>query len=163
MIAIGMAILCLGIIGLVFGVFQKVKAGRVADAPLAPTGDVARRGRELAGPKGQISAQGAVACAQPLVSPITGQPCLYFRVKCTGRWKDGDTQKSKVVDEQKMAASFSIDDGSGPVFVDAREGGDFDPTQTKRESKGAGLGGIIGRELVFGQYRVASSLPVGTS
>jgi len=162
--SIGMVAVALGIVGVIWGIFQKVKAGRVADAPLVPTGDAARRGREVAGPKGQISAQGAVVCSQPLIAPFSGTPCLYYRIKCTAEWKEGDTNKSKVLDEQKVAAQFAIDDGSGQVFVDAREGGDFEPTQWKRETKGTGLlGGITGTEITFGNYRVQSGmLSMGT-
>ncbi len=161
---IGLVILTLGIVGLIWGVLQKVKAGRVADAPLASTGDVVHKGGAVAGAKGQISVQGIVHCKQPLIAPFSGTPCLYYRIKCTAEWKDGDTNKSKVLDEQKVAADFAIDDGSGAVRVDAREGGDFEPTQTKRETKGAGLlGGITGKELAFGDYRVqVGMLNMGT-
>ncbi|MDF2697964.1 MAG: Sporulation domain protein [Labilithrix sp.] len=161
---IGLVIVTLGIIGFIWGVLQKLKAGRVADAPLATTGDVVQRGKAVAGPKGQISAQGGVVCQQPLIAPFSGTPCLYYRLKCTAEWKDGDTNKSKVLDEQKVAAKFSIDDGSGAVWIDAHEGGDFEPTQTKRETKGTGLlGGITGTEITFGNYRVQTGmLSMGT-
>jgi hypothetical protein len=161
---IGMVIVALGLIGVIWGIFQKLKAGRVSDAPLASTGDVARRGREVAGAKGQISAQGNVVCHTPLVSPFTGTPCLYYRIKCTAEWKDGDTTKSKELDDQKVAAQFAIDDGSGQVFVDAREGGDFEPSQTRKETKSTGLlGGITGTDLHFGQYVVQTGmLSLGT-
>src|SRR5262245_37606076 len=111
---IGLAVLALGIVGLIWGVMQKLKAGRVADAPLVKTGELAARGPAVAGPKGAVSVQGAVVCQQPLQSPVTGTPCLYYSVKCTATWKDGDSEKSKVLDEQKVAAQFAIDDGSGP-------------------------------------------------
>jgi hypothetical protein len=161
---IGLIVVTLGIIGLIWGIFQKLKAGRVADAPLASTGDVARRGHEVAGPKGQISAQGNVICQQPLIAPFSGQPCLWFKLTCKAEWKEGETHKSKELEEIKQAAQFAIDDGSGPVWVDAREGGDFEPTTTKRETKGTGiLGGITGTELVFGNYRVQTGmLSLGT-
>lgn len=161
---IGLVILALGIIGFIYGVFQKVKAGRVADAPLASTGDVVRRGREVAGSKGQISAQGRVTCAAPLVAPFSGTPCLFYKIKCTAEWKEGNVAKSKVLDEQKVASDFAIDDGSGPIRVDARDGGDFEPVQRKRETKGAGLiGGITGKDVMFGNYRVQAGLmPLGT-
>jgi hypothetical protein len=164
LVGIGMVGVCLGIIALLYGVMQKMKAGRVADAPLASTGDVSRRGREVAGPKGQISAQGNVVCQQPLIAPFSGQPCLYYRIKCTAKWKDGDRHKEKVLDDTKMAAQFAIDDGSGPVWIDAREGGDFEPSQRKSETKGTGLiGGITGTDLVFGSYRVNTPmLDLGT-
>jgi E3 Ubiquitin ligase len=161
---IGLVVVTLGIIGVIWGVFQKLKAGRVSDAPLASTGDVMQNGKGVAGPKGQISAQGGVSCQQPLIAPFSGTPCLYYKVKCTAEWKDGDTNKSKVIDEQKHAAQFTIDDGSGALWVDAREGGDFEPSQTKRETRGTGLlGGITGADLMFGNYRVHTGiLSLGT-
>lgn len=162
--SIGMAAVALGILGIVWGIFQKVKAGRVADAPLVPTGDVARRGREVAGPKGQISAQGNVVCRTPLVAPFSGTPCLFYSIRCTAEWKELEETKSKVLHEEKVAADFVVDDGSGGVAIDAREGGDFEPTQTKRETKSTGLlGGLAGTALMFGNYRVQTGmLSLGT-
>ncbi|MFO0740455.1 MAG: GIDE domain-containing protein [Labilithrix sp.] len=164
LLPVGIALFALGLIGLIYGIFQRLKAGRITDAPLVSTGDVASRGRAVAGAKGQVSAQGIVSCAQPVIAPFSGVPCLYYEIKCTARWKDGDTQKSKLIDEQKVAAQFVIDDGSGAVPIDAREGGDFEPTQKKSETKGTGLvGGITGTDLEFGNYRVNTPiLDVGT-
>jgi hypothetical protein len=161
---IGLAIVALGVLGIIFGIFQKVKAGRVADAPLARTGEVARNGRGVAGAKGQISAQGNVVCHQPLISPVSGVPCLYYELKVTAEWKEGEVEKTKVLDEQKMAAQFAIDDGSGPVWVDAHEGGDFEPSVTKKETKGTGLlGGLMGGDIQFGNYKVQTGmLSLGT-
>lgn len=162
--SIGLTLFALGLIGLIYGVFQRLKAGRITDAPLVSTGDAANRGRAVAGPRGQISAQGSVVCPQPVIAPFSGTPCLYYEIKCTARWKDGDTQKSELIDEQKVAAVFAIDDGSGPVAVDAREGGEFEPTQRKCEAKGTGLvGGVTGTDLEFGNYCVNTPiLDVGT-
>jgi len=161
---IGLVVVSLGIIGFIWGIFQKLKAGRVSDAPLASTGDVVQKGSAVCGPKGQISAQGGVTCQQPLIAPFSGTPCLFYKIKCTAEWKEGETNKSKVLDEQKVAAQFAIDDGSGPAWIDAREGGDFEPSQTKRETKGAGLlGGITGTDLMFGNYKVQTGmLSLGT-
>src|SRR5262245_2379388 len=161
---IGLVIVMLGIIGLIWGIFQKLKAGRVADAPLVSTGDAAQRGGQVAGPKGQISAQGNVMCQQPLIAPFSGQQCLWFKLVCKAEWKDGDTHKSKELEELKQAAQFAIDDGTGPVWIDAREGGDFEPTMRKSETQGTGiLGGITGTELHFGHYRVSTGmLSLGT-
>jgi hypothetical protein len=161
---IGIVIVALGIIGFIWGVMQKLKAGRVADAPLASTGDVVQKGSAVAGPKGQISAQGNVTCQQPLISPVTGTPCLYYSIKTTAAWKEGQNEKTKIIDEQKVAAQFAIDDGTGPVWIDAREGGDFEPSKLKTETKGAGLlGGITGADIMFGSYRVQTGmLSLGT-
>ena len=81
------------------------------------------------------------------------------------RWKDGDTQKSKLIDEQKVAAQFVIDDSGGAVPIDAREGGDFRADAEEERTKGTGLvGGITGTtDLEFGNYRVNTPiLDVGT-
>ena len=71
----------------------RVKQGQ---APLASTGDAARRGAEVADQKGALSAQGRVIIDRPLRSPVSGTECPYFKVKCTARWKDGDESKEKI-------------------------------------------------------------------
>ncbi len=164
MVQVALVLVALGIIGLIYGFMQKVKAGRVADAPLVKTGEAAAKGSAAANPKGGISAEGNVVCREPLVSPVTGVPCLYYQLKVTASWKDGDSVKSKELTKEKRAARFAVDDGSGPVWIDAREGGDFEPSQKKEETKGTSLlGGITGQDLVFGNYRVSTGmLSLGT-
>lgn len=157
MLHVGLVAVVLGIIGLLYGFMQKLKAGRVADAPLVSTGDAASKGAQVASPKGAISAQGNVVCPQPLISPVTGTPCLYYQLRCKAEWKQGEATKSKEILDEKRAAQFTIDDGSGPVVVDASKGGDFEPTRRKTETKATGLlGGITGADVVFGNYRVSA-------
>lgn len=156
---VGSVVACLSFVFLLLGLLQRSKAKRVASVPLAPTGQVATQGAQVATPKGDIATQGNLVCPQPLVSPVTGTPCLYFKLTVTESWKDGDRQKSKEVESHKAAAQFAVDDGTGPVWVDATQGGDFDPTRTKEETKGTGLiGGITGQEIVFGNYRVSPGI-----
>lgn len=164
MAQIAIVLVCLGIIGVIYGVVQKLKAGRVADAPFVKTGEAAGKGAAVANAKGAISAEGNVMCAQPLVSPVTGVPCLYYHLKVTASWKDGDREKMQEITNEKRAAAFTIDDGTGPVRVEAREGGDFEPTQSKDETKGLGLiGGLAGKDLQFGNYRVSAGITsIGT-
>ncbi len=165
MTGIGMLLVAIGIIALIVGVFQRMKAGRVTDAPLVSTGDAASRGQQLAGPKGQISAQGGVMCQQPLYAPVTGTPCFFYELKVTAEWKDGDTTKSKDLEHQKVAAQLCINDGSGPVWVDLREGGDFEPMAKKELEQSTGLlKGIVGGELTFGNYRLNAGMgSIGTT
>jgi hypothetical protein len=162
--AIGAILIGLGIIGLIYGIMMKMRAGRVTDAPLVKTGEIAAKGTAVANPKGGISAEGNISCPQPLVSPVTGKTCLYYMVKVTAEWKDGDTHKSKELTKEKRAAQFAVDDGSGPVWVDAREGGDFEPNEVTDQTKSTSLvGGITGQDLVFGQFRVSTGmLSLGT-
>lgn len=159
MASLGMLIVALAIIGLIYGLIQRAKAGRVADAPMARTGDAAQRGVAAAGPKGAIAVEGNVLCQQPLLSPVTGTPCLFYELEVTASWKEGEQSKEKRIAHDKAAAQFALDDGSGPVWIEAREGGDFEPTQRKVETKGTGLlGGITGADLAFGNYRIATGM-----
>ena len=162
MVGLGMVFVALGIIGIIYGVFMKMKAGRVAGAPLAPTAAAARG--EGAAPNGAIAAQGKVVVTQPVLSPMTGTPCLYYKIETVASWKVGDETKTKKLDEQKVAAKFGIDDGSGVLWIDAHEGGDFEPEQTREQTQTPGLlGGITGTDLTFGSYRVSTgALAMGT-
>lgn len=159
MSAIGALLVGLGIIGIIVGIFMRVKAGRVTDAPLATTGDVVARGPAVAGPKGQVSAQGNVMCQQPIFSPVSGTPCLFYELKVTSEWKDGDSTRTKELEHQKVAAQFCINDGSGPVWVDLRDGGDFEPMAKKEMEQSTGLlKGIVGGDLMFGNYRLSAGM-----
>lgn len=159
LLEIGLGVLALGVLAFAYGVFQKVKAGRIADAPFVTTGDAAARGKAVANPRGAISAEGNVGCGAPLIAPMSGVPCLYYSLTCTATWKVDDEEKSKVVDERKVSADFTIDDGTGAVRVDLAEGGDFEPMQKKTESQSVGLlGGLKGDDLVFGHYRLSTGL-----
>lgn len=156
---IGMVAVMLGVIGIIWGIFNKIRAGRVVDAPLVTTGDAATRGAAVASPKGAISVEGNVTCAQPLIAPVSGVPCLWYSLKCTASWEDTEGKKSKELEDRKEGTTFTIDDGSGPVTVDAGKGGTFEPTKTTKQSKGAGLiGGITGQAIQFGNYTIEPGL-----
>jgi len=150
----------LGLIFVIYGLFQRYKAGRLLKAPFASTGDVASRGSAVADPKGAVSVQGEVKCAAPLIAPASGTPCLYYELKVVGKWKDGDSTQSKDYVDEKRCAEFTLDDGSGAVRIDASEGGDFEPfektfEQTKKEGFFADLKNAVGKKepIVFGQYQ----------
>ncbi|HEY3355599.1 MAG TPA: GIDE domain-containing protein [Polyangia bacterium] len=152
-------LLGLGILVVVWGIIQKVKAGRVAAAPFAKTGEVATRGATVANAKGAISVEGALQCAEPLLAPVTGTPCLYYELTVVGSWKEGDTTHSKEYLKDRRAAAFAVDDGTGPVPVDASQGGDFEPfektfEETKKEGFFADLKSIVGQKqpIVFGNF-----------
>lgn len=144
----------LGIIVVIYGAIMKFKAGRIAKAPLLSTGDAARRGQE----NGAVSVQGNVQCPQPLLSPVTGTPCLYYELKVVGSWKEGEQNKEKDYVHEKVAAPFALDDGSGQIAIDASKGGDFDMQQTFNEEKKEGFFADLknalgkGQPIMFGNY-----------
>jgi hypothetical protein len=91
-----------------------------------------------------------------LIAPFSGTPCLWFEIKATETWKEGNNQtRSKELYKEKRAAQFSIDDGSGPVGVDASAGGDFEPKRSKSQTQSPSImGALTGTELVFGNFRL---------
>ncbi len=145
----------IGIIVVIYGAIMKFKAGRIAKAPLLTTGDAVRRG---GGEKGAVSVEGSVQCPQPLLSPVTGTPCLYYELKVVGSWKEGDQNKEKDYVHEKVAAPFALDDGSGAIPIDACKGGDFDMQQTFNEEKKEGFFADLksavgkGEPIMFGHY-----------
>ena len=155
--AIAAILIAGGIVALIVGGYLKFKGGRIAKTPFVPTGDAASN-PGLTDPKGKISVQGNVVCPQPLVSPVTGTPCLYYSLKVEGSWKAGDTTKKKTYVEEKTAAPFSLDDGSGAVAIDASQGGDMDLKMTFNESKKEGFFADLksavgkGEPMMFGNY-----------
>ncbi len=154
-----------GIVALIWGIYNKVKAGRVSDAPLVSTADAASKGAQVANAKGGISAQGRLVCQQPVISPVTGQQCLYYRLEVKAKWKQGDVTKEKSIEDHRVAAQFCIDDGSGPVWIDATKGGDFDDEKITTQEKGTGLlAGIAGGAIQFGNYTLnAGMFSLGTN
>ncbi len=147
-----------GIVALIVGAYLKVKGGRIAKTPFVPTGQAA------AHPAGKISVQGAVQCPQPLTSPVTGTPCLYYHLKVVGSWKEGDTKRNKTYLEEKIAAPFQLDDGSGGVPIDASGGGDLETQktfdETKKEGFFADLKGAVGKgePIMFGNFAFENPL-----
>lgn len=148
------------IIAAIIGAYLTYKGGRISKTPFVPTGEATHAGK--ADSKGTISVQGTVECPQQLLSPVTGTPCLYYELKVVGTWKDGDTTKSKDYVTDKIAASFAVNDGSGPVPIDASHGGDFDLQKTFNETKKEGffadLKNAVGtpKPIMFGKYAFAN-------
>jgi hypothetical protein len=113
---------------------QRLKARKILNAPLVPTGKASAS--SASGKGGAISAEGMAVCERLLASPITGSPCLYWEYEVTAEWKETvwnqtqgkaeEKRERKVIESRRAAADFAIDDGSGPVRIDASDGGSFD-------------------------------------
>ena len=153
--AIAAILIAGGIVALIVGAFLKFKGGKLMKTPFAKTGDAASN-PSVADPKGRVSVEGNVECPQPLIAPCSGTPCLYYVLKVEGSWKEGDTNKSKTYLEEKIAAPFSLNDGSGALPIDASKGGDYDMqssfNETKKEGFFADLKNAVGKKepIMFG-------------
>ena len=149
-------LLSCAIVAVIVGVYLKMKGGRLAKAPFVSTADATNPSN--ANPKGTISTQGTVECPEPLVSPVTGTACLYYKLEVIGTWKEGDSDKKKTYLEEKVGAAFCLNDGSGAVPIDVSQGGDFDMQktfdETKKEGMFADLKGVVGKgePIMFGNY-----------
>lgn len=160
MFAIGAIVAFVGLLALVGGLFQRVRAGRLANTPFVKSGEVSP---SKAGDKGAISTEGKVVAPQLLTSPVTGTQCLYYDVTVTAQWKVGDSNHTQRVTEERQATAFAVDDGSGPAWIDAAKGGDFDfKSFRKKDSRGL-MSAFTGRPLTFGDrgFSVPTGIRVG--
>ncbi len=152
MSAIGILLAFVGGLALVGGAVQKYKAGRLAKTPFVSTGDAASQKTAAAGEKGAISTEGKVAHSGLVTGEVTGTEALYVHLKVKAKWKVGDSSETLMLRDEKQHATFTLDDGSGPVTIDVSKGGDLELTKTFNKTKGLGLGGILkGGGIQFGE------------
>ena len=141
MTAVGTILLFIGVMALIGGLVQKMRAGRLGDTPFVATGQVGAQGRALADPKGTLSTQGQLQTQNMLTSPVSGAPCMYFSWRLEAEWTENNAQQKYTVMEDAQAVPFAVNDGSGPavVSIDAKRGGEFcvtKPFERKKFSRG---------------------------
>jgi hypothetical protein len=148
---LGFFLLVVAVVGVIVGLLQRSKGQKLADAPFVKTGEAASN-PQAANAKGSISVEGQIACQQPLRGPQSGQPCIYFeykleeehtKSKLTERGTE-TTKEWRVVSEQKQGTAFTIDDGSGPVWVQIADKVDADLQTSFSGMPGTGAGGSVG-------------------
>ena len=150
--AVGLIISAVGVVVLVFGFLQWSKMKTILAAPFQKTGEIAANPAE-----GNISCEGAVQVAEPLVAPCSGKPCLYYEIKVERMWEktenteDGvkTSKGSSTVSTSEVGSRFYVNDGSGPIGVDAREKVDTELTKSFEQAQNVSYG-----DLVFGSYQV---------
>jgi hypothetical protein len=149
---VGVVVLVIGVAALIGGLLQRGKAGRISKTPFAATGEIAARGPDVAGPKGAVSTQGQlVVMGAALTTPVTQRPCVYYHLRITCEYKSGDKQQKDTISDERQSVPFAVDDGSGPVAVNAGKGGDFEAAPSFRQSRTKGLGAAVKGTLDFGQ------------
>ncbi len=152
----GFFLLALAIGGLVFGFLQRSKMKKILSAPFKKTGEIASN-PQVADAKGTVSCEGAIQVQQPLVAPCSGKPCVYYEIKVERMWEktvntENGTKTEKgtsTVSTTEQGSQFYVNDGSGPVGIDAREKVDTDLTKSFEQAQNVSYG-----DLVFGQYSV---------
>jgi hypothetical protein len=154
--AVGLIISVLGLIGVIVGFLQWRKMKKILAAPFKKTGEIASN-PQVADAKGTVSCEGAVQSQQPLVAPCSGKPCIYYEIKVERMWEKTVNTENGVKTEKgtstvsttEQGSQFYVNDGSGPVGVDAREKVDTDLTKAFEQAQNVSYG-----DLTFGQYHV---------
>ena len=152
---VGFLLVAVAIIALIAGVLQQLKAKKILAAPFKKTGEIARN-PQVADAKGTVSCEGALAVAQPLVAPCSGKPCVYYEIELVRSWEKQVNTENGVKTEKgttsisthKQGSQFNLDDGSGPVGVDARESVDCELDKSFEQMQNVAYG-----DVMFGQYR----------
>src|SRR5437016_5729217 len=150
------------------GLVQRNKAKKILAAPFHKTGEAASN-PSVVDARGMVSTEGAVATSTPLGSPQTGTPCVYFEYKLEKeieeyKTTDRGTQKSKRwddVEDRKQGTVFQLDDGSGPISIDATQGAlDCDLKQTYSGPPGGGGAAASMAQVLSGgtRYRVTEKI-----
>ncbi len=162
----GVLLLVVGLAALGFGLMQHLKEKKILAAPFKKTGEIARN-PVSSDPKGMMSTEGnVVPPATAILSPLSKTPCLYYEVAISRKWEkteqtqDGakTTKGSTNVDTLKGGAEFGLDDGTGPVMVDASKGGDFDNLKKQGEAGGVTMSDGY---VKFGELRIPKPIHVG--
>lgn len=161
MAILGLLLILAGIGAAVYGFMQKNQAKKLSSAPFVPTGSV---NAAAAGPKGEISFEGAVAGPAPLTAPCSGTPCIYYELKVYQKWEKTESTENgtststgrDLHEEKKEGAVFELNDGSGAARVDATAGGiKGDMEKTFSDSKSMAYGSVS-----WGNYSTSiSQLP----
>lgn len=151
MMYVGFFLLAVAVAAVVIGFLQRSKMKTILAAPFKPTGQALAS----ADAKGQVSFQGQVQPAEQLVAPCSGQPCLYYEIEIKQEWEkhvqteDGNKKQTGTdsAHSEKVGSMFYVNDGSGPVAVNAKESVDAKLEQTFDEKKSYGWG-----DIQFGGY-----------
>lgn len=152
---VGFLLIALALLALVIGIVQRGKGKKILAAPFRKTGEIAQN-PSVADAKGVVSCEGAVAVQQPVLAPCSGKPCIYYEVEVFQEWSktvvtENGTKTEKgstSVQIVKSGAVFFLNDGSGHVAVDPREGMQVELDKSFEQEQAVAWG-----DAIFGQFR----------
>jgi hypothetical protein len=156
---IGGLLVAIAIIALIYWLIQAKKAGKIRDVPFRKPSEIAQQGPAVADAKGLVSCEGQVQ-GQPVMAPMSGQPCLFWEIEITRVWEKYSTDSSgnrttssgttSAVTE-KGGTIFGLTDGTGTVGVDCTKKPDSDLKDS--HSSEIRIGMLLPGELQFGNLR----------
>jgi hypothetical protein len=169
-LGIGGVCLVIGIVLVVIGALTRRKLGVIRDTPTVDACEVAGRAQAVGSPR--VEVKGTVVADQPMLSPRTQTPCVYYRYKLEYRIerRERDSQGNYVtrehwdtVEDRKDHVPFRINDATGAVWVTPK-GADFVAESNTSEgygrphererSTGSMIGDVVGGVLdsLDGEY-----------
>jgi hypothetical protein len=154
---LGILLLLVSVATVIYALLQRRKANKIAGAAFHKTGQLASN-PALGGGKGLVSAEGTAMPQGPFVAPCSGQPCVYYEVKVQRVWEKTVKKESGYTTERgtttlhtdRVGTTFLLDDGSGPVTVDARE-----KVSAKLKKTFDQMQSVTYGDVVVGQYRTS--------
>ena len=152
---LGFFLVAVALVAIIVGVMNQMKAKKILAAPFKKTGEIAQN-PQVADAKGTISCEGAMVVQQPLMAPCSGKPCVYYEIELIRSWEKSvqtenglKTEKgTDSISTNKQGSQFGVNDGSGPVGVDARSDFDCEMEKSFEQMQNVSYG-----DVVFGQYR----------
>lgn len=155
MMNFGIFLLVVAIAALAVGFVQQRKMKGILNAPFKKTGDIAKN-PQAGDAKGTISCEGSISSSQPLTAPCSGRACIYYEIEVKQAWEkhvstENGTKKQTgkiTAHEEKKGSIFQLNDGSGPVKVNAMEKIDGQLEKSFEEKSKQGYG-----DIHFGQWR----------
>ena len=151
---LGFVLVFVALVALLVGLLQHLKGKKILAAPFRKTGEIASN-PAVADAKGIVSCEGAIEAQQPAIAPCSGKPCVYFEIELVQEWEkhvvteDGHkTEKGKdTIQTVKTGAVFFVNDGSGPVAIDPREGMTVELDKSFEQTQNISHG-----DVMFGQF-----------
>ena len=133
MTVVGWFLAVAGVAGVIFALRMMLRLKKLQAVPFRAPSEIARVGRAAADRNGLVSTEGrALIGAQPLFAPMSGQPCLAYRIVIDRKWEtyeetENGAQKktgSERVHSEWKGCRFQLTDGAGEITVDVTEEAD---------------------------------------
>lgn len=148
---LGYVLLVLAFAASVYGYRARERAKRMLAAPFRRTGEIAANGWV----RGDVTCEGNLRAPTPAFAPCSGEPCLYYEVEIIHHWTrfvktDNGAMREEHgttrLDTCRSGVVFYVDDGTGPVAVDASAGIDAELEKTFEVAHEMGWGDFnVGR------------------
>jgi hypothetical protein len=157
----GLVLLGIALLATVVGIVQRRKGKLILATPFKRTGEIAANPR-VVDAAGNVSCEGAVQMQAPAIAPVSGKACLYYEVELIQEWTKAVTTEDGVkhetgrstVSTARSGVVFYVNDGSGPIGVDPRQGLDVELDKSFEQEHAMSFG-----EVQFGGFRAHVPAP----